>query len=334
MSKRKPHSRSIVQAMIVAEHFNYLCRAGLSGEKHTTRIDADETAMLALQLEDMRTRVFAEEFEELKARRFLPVTNEVDSGAETFSYEETSEVGEAGIVTNYADDFKTVEVSGTKRTHSVVSIGVAYTYSIQDIRRAAFSGRPLSARKAQNARKAFERKVDSIAAFGSPDEGIPQGFLNHASVAIEPLAAAGAWSTKTATQKLADLNALSRAVIEDSKEVYAPNRLLMPLGLYLDASHTRMSVDNAETVLEAFLRANSWIEDVQPWNKLSTAGASGVSRMVAYRFDSDIAEIVNPQEFEVMPPQPKNLAFVVNCHGRTAGCVVHRPLGVKYMDGA
>jgi hypothetical protein len=331
-TKKKPHSRSLQIAAFLAEEANKLTRYG-ANDGFKSRIDADETVMLALQLEQMQNRVFEDEFAELKARAFLPVDNSVNTGAETFSYKETTEVGEAGKITNYADDFPSVEVSGVKRTHDIVARGVSYTYSIQDIRRAAFVGEPLESRKARAARRAFERAVDTIAAVGAPDEGIATGFLNNASVSITALAAVGAWSTKTPTQIVNDLNALFASVVTGSKELYTPNRLLMPLASYHVASQTRMAADTSETVLQAFLTANPQITDVQPWDKLATAGAGATGRLVAYRYDPDVVELVIPQEFEVMPPQAKNMAFVVNCHGRTAGCVIHRPLGVKYMDG-
>lgn len=328
----KPHKRSLAEAEYIVAEINRWQSAGFAMED-ARRMDADETNMLAQQLEQMRTRVYEAAYPELKARKFIPVSNEVDPGAETFSFEVSDYAGEAKIISNYADDLPTVETKAEKVTHGIVSVGDAYVYSIQDLRRAAFSGKPLSARKAISARRVWERKLDEIAAEGAPNHGIATGFLNDTNVAITALAAAGTWSTKTAAQMLADLNALSASVITASKELYAPDTLLLPTAQYLLANHTRMSADNPESVLSAFLRSNPWIREVDMWNKLSGAGAGGLHRAVAYAKDPEVLELQVPQEFEVLPPQPKNLAFQVLCHGRTAGTTVTRPLGVKYMDG-
>src|SRR5690606_26342599 len=142
------------------------------------RLDDDATNMVALALENMRARVYEEQFPDTKARRFLPVNNEEDPGHETFSYEETTFGGSAKVIRNYADDPPSVETSGRKVTHGIVSLGDSYFYSIQDMRRAAVSGRPLVARKARAARVVYERGLDGIAAFGAPDDGIENGLLN------------------------------------------------------------------------------------------------------------------------------------------------------------
>ncbi len=333
---RKASPRSLAQAQILADHHNLV--SSIRGDSgRDSRMDADETNMLALALEQMRTRVYEDKFALLKARLFLPTTSEVDTGAESYAFEETTEVGEAKIISNYADDLPTVETSGTKVTHAIVSLGDSYHYSIQDIRRAAFSGRPLVARKAIAARRIWERKLDEIAAIGAPEAAIATGALNNASVAIEALASAGTWGSagKLADPSLVldDMNALTKALVTGSQEHYFATRVLVPLDQFMQISQSRMTAENPETVREAFLRANPTVTSVDPWNKLAGAGVGPSDRIMAYMQDPEVIELVIPQEFEVLPPQPKNLAFQVLAHGRTAGTAINRPLGVVYMDG-
>lgn len=330
---KRAHPHTLREAARIAAHFNAI--------QTEDRMDADETNMLALQLEQMRSRVYEAEYPEIKARRILPVTNEVDPGADTFSYEETDFVGKAKVIRNYADDPPSVETKASKVTHSVVSLGDGYHYSIQDIRRAAFSGKPLSGRKAIAARRVFERGLDDIAAFGAPDDGIADGILNRAvgtgAGQIRNTAmTTAAWldaSAVPATQ-VADLNKAVQEMIEDSAELYTPNVLCVSTAIHLRMLHTRMAADNAETVMEAFLRGNPWIEEVIPWNLLyQVDGTSGNNdtRGLLMRRDPDVVELVIPQEFEVLPPQPKNYAFNVLAHGRTAGACIYRPLGLRYL---
>ena len=330
---KKAHPKSLQEAEILAEDMR---RVAYLLQTPMKRLDADETNMLALQLEQMRSRVYEEAYPAIKARAFLPVSFEVDPGAENFSFERTDYVGSAERITNFADDLRTVETSGQKEVYSLNSYGNAYNYSIHDLQRAAFTGRPLSARKALAARRIWERKLDDVAALGDAPGNIATGMINDANVSIEGLANAGTWATKIGAGNvdhlLADANALVRAVVVDSKELYAANRILMPLDQYMLFSQTRLA-DTGETVLEAFLRANPMIERVDSWNKLSGAGAGATDRMVAYEYNPEVAELVIAQDFTVLPPQVKNLAFQVLAHGRTGGCTVMRPLGMKYMDG-
>ena len=322
-------AKSLAQAQYMAEVYNRLC--ALQGDK--SRMDADETNMLAQELEAHRARVYETKYPNLKARLFLPTNREDDTGAETVTYEETDEVGEAKIIHNMADDFPTVETSGVKISFSVVSIGDSYIWSIQDVRRSVFSGKPLSSKKAIAARRAFERKLDSVAFSGSPVDGIASGFSNNASVGIEALAAAGTWATKTAQQMLDDLNKLASGLFTTGAELWDADTLLLPSAQFKLIEQTQMSTDSGESVLAAFLRANSGIQRVASWNLLSGAGAGGLDRAVLYMADPEVLELVIPQEFEVFPPQPQNLAWKVLCHGRTAGCHVYQPLGLRYMDG-
>ena len=337
---KRAHERSLAQARMIANEINDLASQGVGGE--TQRMDADETNMLALELEQMRARVYEAEYPELRARQFIPVTNEVDSGAETFSWREIDFAGKAKVIRNYADDPPSVETKSEKQTNSVVSLGDAFEYTIQDIRRAAFSGQPLNARKALAARRLWERGLDDIAALGAPDDGIATGLLNKTVGTSAGQIRGGAvtaanWTDATidGDGMVNDLNQQVQGMIEDSAELYTPNLLLLTTAHFLRLSHTRMSVDSTETALEAFLRTNPWIEDVQPWNLLKAIdGASGNnSRGMLLRRDPDVVELVIPQEFEVLPPQVRNYAFKVLAHGRTAGTVVYRPLGLRYLTG-
>lgn len=339
MTKKKAHPRSLAQAEMIAQHMNYLAA---TGAQDAVRMDADETNMLALELEQMRSRVYEAEYPELKSRKFIPVTNEIDPGAESFSWREEDYVGKAKVIRNYADDPESVETKGEKQTNSVVPLGDAFEYSLQDIRRAAFSGQPLTARKAMAARRVWERGLDDIAALGAPEDGIATGLLNKTigtgtgQIRGTTMTAAS-WldSSSTGDTMVTDLNLAVQEMIEDSKELYTPNLLLLTTALFLRLSHKRMSADSSETALEAFLRTNPWIEDVQPWNLLKNIdGTSGNNaRGLLMRKDADVLELVIPQEFEILPPQARNYAFKVLAHGRTAGTVVYRPLGLRYLAG-
>jgi hypothetical protein len=62
-------------------------RAAVFGED---RLDANETAVLTQQLEYMRARTADVERPAFRARQFVPVTSEVDPGADTWAYSRTA----------------------------------------------------------------------------------------------------------------------------------------------------------------------------------------------------------------------------------------------------
>ena len=343
---------SLPVARIAAQIVAYLNDGGLhrEGEFSGHRLDADETNMLALELEQLRTKVYEADYPELRARKVLSVASDIDTGAETFAYEETDEVGIAKVITNWAAPLPGVETKGQKLSQGIVSIGTGYTYTIQDMRRAAFSSRPLEARKAVAARRAFERKIDELAAIGGEaTAGISQGICNRTvgtstgQVRSTAMTAAAWDSTPVAADMYTDLCKLVADFVTDGKELYEPKKLIMPTIHYLRAAHTMFTDGRPESVLTRFLANNGFVTEVMPWNKLLGVAGTGASsdapnggdesRFLLMSSDPDVAELVIPQEFEVFGPQPVGLGFQVACHGRTAGTVIYRPLGLRYGTG-
>jgi len=293
------------------------------------RLDANETAMLELQLEQLRAKTFDVLYAEQKARKFLPLISDVDPGAEFYAYTQTDMVGSAQIVTNYSDDIPSNEIITEKFVHQIVPVASAFEYSIQDMYRAAFTGVPLEARKAQACRKSVELKIDSIAATGKASHNI-EGFVNNSNVQIS--ASTGAVWTTNPTVMLADLNKLVADAVTAAQETVVFDTVLMPLAQYLLASQTLVDTQNPQTVLSAFLNANPSITLVDSWNVLDGAGASGKDRLVCYSRSSENVGLVIPLEFSLRPPQANNLAFKIVGHARTAGSVIYCPIACRYMD--
>lgn len=296
------------------------------------RVDANETNILALQLEDLDVRVISDDYRPVRSRQYLPVNSSVDAGAETYAWARQQTAGQAKIITNLADDFPTVETSRNKETRQVVHIGAAYDWTVLDIARATYAGVPLPSTKGIAARERWEERLDEIAALGAADFGIPNGAINDPNVAVETPAAAGAFEGKTAQAMLNDLNKLARELFTDSLGIYEGGRLLLPLGEYARASQTRMSGDNSETVIQAFRTANPQVSSVDPWSRLQGAGAGGANRFMLYVQRPDVLELMISREFTQLPPQARNAAMRVNTLGSTFGTVIRRPLAVKYMD--
>lgn len=303
------------------------------------RLDARETAILARQLEYVKTRTYDIKYPAFGARRFLPVSNEVPNGAESITYRQWDQYGMAKVVANAADDLPLVDVVAREFTSRIKSLGDAYQYSIQDLRAAAQSGQPLDVMRAGAARRAIESAIDEVAAFGLPEAGMA-GFLNNTNV---PIVApdTGGWAAAIAAdaivgprEVLADLNKLVNSIITATKNVHQPDTLLLDTASFALLASTPVG-DNAErTILRVFLETNPYIRNVDQWHKLDTADTAGTGpRIVAYARNPEVMELEIPQEFEQFPPQARNLAFLVPCHARIGGVVIRYPLAIAYMDG-
>lgn len=296
------------------------------------KLDAGETAALARQLEYVYAKTYDVVYPELKARKFIPVDTSVDSGAEFFTYKQWDQFGMATIISNFADDLPRVDVLAKEYSAPIKSLGVAYGYSIQDLRRAAMSGSQLDNKRALATRRASEQAVDEIAAFGNAAAGLG-GFTNNANVPIVAPNHAP-WSAATPLEIVNDVNTLVNSIVAATLETFVPESLICDSTSFSILNTRPMSAtgDSDKTILRFILDNNPYIRNIDQWIKQNDAGAADVTRLVCYKRDPEVLELVIPQEYEQFPPQARNLEFVVPTHSRIGGVSVRYPLAMAYMD--
>jgi hypothetical protein len=294
------------------------------------RMDAGETALLTQQLEAMMTELFNTEYPELKTRRFFPVDNSQPNGARTVAYRQYDQAGRAKYpIANYGDDIPLVNVQGRKHITPIIGLAAGYEISIQDLRAAAMAGVPIDTMLADAARVAIEQGIDEIAAVGDADAGI-EGFLNHSNIPTVT-ALTGTWSTASAEDIIADVEELWHEIPIQTNQLHYPNTLILDPISY---KHTSKHLTNASVSVKKYLLENlEGLTGIDQWHRLQTAGAAGVSRIMAYQKSPRTGRILIPQEFESFPPQERNLSYIVPCHARCGGAMVPYPLAFGYMDG-
>lgn len=297
------------------------------------REDAGETLFLSRQLEHIRSETYKVEYEELKIRQFFPVDTSVPVGANTYTYRIMDLVTDARVISNYGDDLVEANVIQREATGTIKSFGNSYSYSIQDIRAAAFARMPLDASKADAAKQGHELAFNEVGAFGLPDAGL-LGVLNHPDIPeISPVY--GAWATgpKTPLQIKKDLHNMAYQTAANTKFRLPPDTILLDPAAYNIVATTPMSDTNPMTILKAFLEADPYIKNVDQWTKLSAAGTPSGTRAMCYRRDPKVIQLIESQGFEQLPTQTKNLSFKVPCHSRFGGADVKQPKACSYTDG-
>lgn len=315
-------------------------RADLYGEQ---RLDANETTVLAQQLEYMRARTADIQRPEFKGRKLVPVTSEVDPGAETWAYSQWDRVGMAKIVANYADDIPKVATFAKKFVLTVESIALGYMFSWLDLQRTARAGVPLRSRLTQGVRDGFEQRIEVIAAIGITETGAT-GLLNNANVpaltAAPPLTGSNAtWGgpDKTPIEVVDDLIAMENAIITNTNGVYSPDTLVLPLSkLNYIAKKSIYNVANSEptdTILSVFLAKSQSVRNVEFWHFANTVNTGNTPRATMYRRDPTVVHLEIPLEQQEQPPQAKNFVIEVNSIGRVGGVAWEYPLAGVYMNG-
>lgn len=296
------------------------------------RFDAAiDTGQIARALLYVKRTVYETHYPSLMARQLIPTANDAPAGAEQISTLMWDGVGQAKIISNYAQDLPRVDAKTSEDITPVRTLGEAYGYTVLDLARAAMSGQPLNDQKAKRAGRGFEQSVDDIAASGDTDTGVP-GLLTNTSIPVD--SATGAWSGLTAVQILADLARLVTNMFTATSTAEQPDTVVLPASLWALISQVPYSTLNGQTVLSVFQANNPFIRNVRFWYKLDTAGAGGVKRIMAYRKDPEVLTLEMPQEMTQLPPEPRNLEFIINCWGRIGGVKVRYPLALRFMDGA
>lgn len=316
----------------------------------SVNLDANESAFFARELEHIKARTYDKLYPEYKAQRLVPVETDAGSGAESITYRQFDNVGVMKVIANYADDLPRADVYGKEFTTPVRSLGGSYGYNVQEIRNAIQAGRPITQRKANAVRQAYEQIVNRIGWFArstDPTYGGLTGLL-YAPNLTTATAHTGATTSKVrwddgknADEILKDLNDTVNGVIELTKGVEVPDTVLLPIAQYTLIATTARSATSDTTILEYFKRNNPIIRNVEWVNELkdvsplpSAPGGAGTGDlMVVYRRSTDKLGFQIPQMFEMFPAQERNLEFVVPAHARNGGVVVYYPLSISILEG-
>ena len=315
-------------------------RADVFGEH---RLDANETMVLQNQLEYMRVRTADIERPAYKVRLLVPITSEVDPGAETWAYAQWDRVGMAKVVANYADDIPKVATFAKKFVQAVETIALGYGWSWLDMQRTARAGVPLRTRLASAVRDGFEARIEVIGAIGIPETGAT-GLLNNPNVPVIAASAPATGSSpvwggpdKTPLEVVGDLLAMENAIISNTKGVRSADTLVLPLSkltyIAQKSIYSAAPSNPMDTILSTFLGKSRSITNVEFWHFADTAGPGGTARAVMYRRDPTVVHLELPLEQQELPPQAKNLSLEINSVGRIGGVAWEYPLGGVYMSG-
>jgi len=305
-------------------------------KKDEYKLDANESAFFASELDAVKAQTYDARYPQLKATQLIPVPAPQDSGADTITWRSFDRVGQAKIVSDYAKDYPRVDVYGKENKVAVRDIGDSYGYSLKEIRRAMMAGNQLNARKALAARNVIETKINKLSWFGDASWGL-QGFINYPGIQKSVPSGADAssklWAGKTADDILQDIQAAITQVVEITNGVEMPNTLILPVAQYNLLAFKPYGSNKDRTLL-------TWIKENYPmlttieWvAELKGAGDSGTDCAMLYTKDEQhiTNEILVP--FEQFPPQQDGLDFKVICQATYAGVINYYPLATIQIDG-
>lgn len=306
-------------------------------ERKYNNLDADEGIFFEKELESLKANSYDVLYPELLARRLFPVDSTADTGAATITYQTWDHVGMARLIHQYGQDLPNIEVTAKETTRKIYSEGIAFGYSMQDIRNARFAGKPLEQRKASAARRQMLQLENSLAFFGDARTDIP-GFIGAPNInqVVFPADGTGSsktWASKTPDQIIRDFGLLSTTIRDVSNGVEHGTTILLPELQYGQISTTPRSTTSDTTILEFVLKTNPWIQEVIPTYELSGAGAGSTDTVMLYNRSPEKLTLEIPQDVEFLPTQEKGFMFEIPVHARTAGVIIYYPKSIAQGDG-
>jgi hypothetical protein len=306
------------------------------------RFDSTEDASIffARELDFIKSKTYDRVYPEMSAISNFPITHEVPEGAETMTYYSYEKTGMAAIISNYATDLPRADVMGEPTTVRIKSVGDSYGYSIQEMRASRMVGKSLDSRKADAARYAVDKAVNTIA-FAGNDANRLMGVLSKGNdIPLYTLSTTEdgktSWKDKTASEILADINGMFAYQAEITQDVERADTLMIPPAVYIDIS-TRQIPNTGYTVLKFLMENAPYLKkivsaaEVAGMNK--TTNPYGENVAFLYTNSPDKMSLEIPMAFYQYPLQNRNLEVVVPCEARVAGIVLYYPLSALIAVG-
>lgn len=301
-------------------------------------------SFLVQQLAYIEPEVYRIRYPSYDFASLIPVDSSAPEWVKTIVFFSLDEVGKAKFISGYAGDIPYADVVRGSASQDIWMAGIGYEYNVEEINTARLQNINITNDKASAAREAYLRFMYSVAFTGDTEKAI-KGLFNNASVTAGNVAADGtgsakAWTTKTPTLILRDVNDLLSGIYTDTLTVEMADTLLLPIAAYNYIAQTPVSSNYPETILTFLLRTNTYTTTtgaqltIRAHRALATAGAAGDGRMVAYRRDPTVLKLHLPMPHRFLPVwQNGPLNFMVPGIFRTGGVEVRRPGAVRYADG-
>lgn len=300
----------------------------------------DASIFFARELDYIKSKSYDKIYPELSALANFPITHEVPEGAETMTYYSYEKTGMAKIISNYATDLPRADVKGKPTTITVKSLGDSYGYSVQDMRASRLAGKSLDTRRAEAARYAMDRTVNTIAFAGDAENNLPGLLTTGNNIPMYTLSTVNtnktAFKDKTAAQILDDINGMFAYQSKITKGVEKADTLMLPESVYIDIT-TRQVPNTGYTVAKFLLENAPYLKNIVTAPELESDSAEtnpyGSNVMILYKNDPEKFSLEIPMAFMQHALQNKNLEVIIPCEERVAGMVIYYPLSLLIAVG-
>lgn len=299
----------------------------------------------------LNARVYEIEYPEMDVASLISVDTSLPewaSGIDTLIGDHT---GQAEWQSGYAKDIPLADTNLNMVSLSFDMYAIGYQWNVEELGKAQFQGFPLTARRAEAARRGSQEFLWRNTLVGSTIKGWT-GLINSSYVTPTALPADGTGGTtawvnnagvgqKTPEQIVRDVNILLLGQAGPGRVV--KDTLLLPDAAldYIVATPFGVTSPNM-SIMQYIMANNEWtrqtgrpltIKSLWELRNAATVGIAGGGRAVAYRNDADMLKLWVPMPYRFLPVyQDGPLNFTVPGIARTGPVDILRPNAISYGD--
>lgn len=280
------------------------------------------------------TRIYEPNESELKARKVFAVKSDIPAGAETYSYDVITRSGVAKILAPGASDVPLVDADLERHTVNIYSIAAAFNISVQEVRQAQMSGRPIEVTKADTVRKAIAQKENQLA-FNGEEKYKIKGITNATGVQVYavPQNEAGTstqWKDKTGEEIINDLIDVKGKV--DKLPGHEADTLLLTTEAKLLLQKKVFNDFTKQTAIQ-YLQSEGFFKTIETVEDLEGKGLDGSDCFVVLDSSPSVVELGIPMDITRHPQEYKFPNTKVPFEERLAGLIIRYPMAICRGDG-
>ena len=278
-------------------------------------------------------RIYEPHESELKARKVFAVKSDIPAGAETYSYDVITRSGAAKILAPGASDVPLVDADLERHTVDIYSIAAAFNISVQEVRQAQMSGRPIEVTKADTVRKAIAQKENQIAFSGEEKYKI-KGITNATGVQVYavPQGEKGStsWAEKTGEEIVNDIIDAKGKV--DKLPGHEADTLLLTTDAKLLLQKKVFNDFTKQTAIQ-YLTAEGFFKTIETVEDLAGKGLNDSDCFVVLDSSPSVVQLGIPMDITRHPQEYAFPNTKVPFEERTAGLIIRYPMAICRADG-
>jgi hypothetical protein len=279
-------------------------------------------------------------YTDFRLDEWVPIITNVPEGAKSYSYRVMNKYGRGKFIDNPGKSANPATVSLQNVPYGLSYGGIIPSWSIEDLRNAAFAGISLDTETIQAGTEGCMDHIEIIGLSGDTAEGFT-GLINNASVSVS--SSLKTIANMTADEMVAFVQGLATNLISSSEEVFG-RTLKQGATLYLPVAqaglikNTKLADDASKSVWDYVSTQNLWTE--YTGNPLKMAIVAELKDAGVGPSDRAIFGLNNDRVMEMaMPFAPRAINTIQVSYGvevpmeyKISGLNVKRPGGLAYID--